>query len=155
MRLGVTLLLSAGWSVGRKGQIPLTGISGTLRMKPVLGETYMPPDCVILEGGGNAELRSWKAFGKWVNIIHRVSSFPEHAPHAARDIVTFIQSAAALGKKVMDDLNSEERRFVAEESSALVLSLLESEGGGGHGQSLSERVRRLSERALQKMAGMQ
>ena len=26
-------------------------------MKPVLGETFMPLGCVVLEGGGNAELR--------------------------------------------------------------------------------------------------
>ena len=37
-----------------------------------------------------------------------------------------------------------------EESSTLVLSLLKREGDGGDAQSLSERVRRLSERALQK-----
>ena len=38
----------------------------TFRMKPVLGETHMPLDGVILAEGGNAELRSWKAFGLWV-----------------------------------------------------------------------------------------
>ena len=81
-------------SVGRKCQIPLTGNFSTFRMKLVSGETDMPLDCVILEGGGNAELRSWKAFGQWVNIIRRVcpkSSFLEHALYTARKIVTFIQ----------------------------------------------------------------
>ena len=62
-------------SVGRKGQFLLTGKFATFRMKPVFGETYMPLDCVILKGGGNAELRSWKAFAQWVNTIRRV--FPK------------------------------------------------------------------------------
>ena len=50
----------------------------------------------------------------------------------------------------MDDLSSEERRSVVEESSTLFVSLLKREVDGANGQSLSERVRRLSERALQK-----
>ena len=108
-------------------------------------------DCVILAGERYVELRSWNAFGQWVTIIRRASpktTSPEHALYAARKIVAFIQGAAALSKKVMDDLSSEERRSVVEESSALFLSLLKREGANG--QSLSERVRRLSERALQK-----
>ena len=63
-------------SVGRKSQILLTGHFATFRLELVSGETYMPLDCVILEGGGNAELSSWKAFGQWVNIIRRVSPKP-------------------------------------------------------------------------------
>ena len=47
--------------VGRMTQIPLSGKFATFRMKPVLGETFMPLRCVILEGGGNAELRAWRA----------------------------------------------------------------------------------------------
>ena len=33
----------------------------------------MPLGCVILEGGGNAELRACKAFGQWVNTIPKRS----------------------------------------------------------------------------------
>ena len=47
----------------------------------------------------------------------------------------------------MDDLSSGKRRLVVEESSTLVLSPLKREGDVGHGQSLLERVRRLSELA--------
>ena len=74
-------------SVGRKSQIPLSGKFATFRLKPVFGETFMPLGCVILEGGGNADLRSWKAFGQWVNAVRRASSKsvpPEHAVCAAR-----------------------------------------------------------------------
>ena len=49
--------------VGRMSQIPLCGKFATFRMKPVLGETFMRLGCIILEGGGSAELRAWKAFG--------------------------------------------------------------------------------------------
>ena len=49
----------------------------------------------------------------------------------------------------MDDLSSEERRSVAEESSALVLSLLKRDGDW-IGQSPSERVRPWSKRAPKK-----
>ena len=68
----------------------------------------MPLGCVILEGGGNAELRSWKAFGHWVNTIRRAP--PELALYTARQIVNFIQGGDTLSKKVMEDLSSEERR---------------------------------------------
>ena len=100
-----------------------------------------------------AELRSWKALGQWVNTIRRASQQsvpPEHALYAARKIVTFIQGGGTLSKKVMEDLSSEERMSVVEESSSMVLSLLKREGVGAHCQVLSERVRRVSERALQK-----
>ena len=50
----------------------------------------------------------------------------------------------------MEDLSSEERRSVVDESSSMVLSLLKRKGVGAHCQALSERVRRLSERALEK-----
>ena len=67
-------------SAVRKGQILLTGNFGTFRLMPVSGETCMPSDCVMMEGLGNAELRSWKAFGQWVIIMNRVSpSSREHA----------------------------------------------------------------------------
>ena len=56
-------------------------------------------------------------------------------------IVAFIQGSATLSKKVMGKLSSEERSSVAEESSALVLSLLKRDGDCGIGQALSERVR--------------
>ena len=108
-----------------------------------MGETRMPMDCVILAGGGSAELRSWKAFGQWVSIIRKASpktTIPEHALYAARKIVAFIQGITS----------SEERSSLVEESSSLVLSLLSREDDCGTSQSLSERVRRLSEVALQK-----
>ena len=62
---------------GRKSQILLSGKFATLRMKLAYGETSMPLGCVILEGGGNVDLRSRKAFGL-VNAIRRVS--PEFVP---------------------------------------------------------------------------
>ena len=78
----------------------------------------MPHGCVILEGGRNAELRSWKAFSQWVNTLRSVSQksvFPEHASYAAREIDTFIQGGDTLSNEVMDVLSSEERRSVVEE----------------------------------------
>ena len=114
----------------------------------------MPLGCVSLEGGGNAELRSWKAFGQWINTTRRASPRsmpPEHALYSERQIVTLIQDGDTLSKKVMEDLSSEELRSVVEESSSMVLSLLMREGVGAHCQALSERARRLSERALQKL----
>ena len=95
-------------------------------MKIASGETFMPLECVILEGGGNAELRAWKAFGQWVNTIRKAAPkpvAPEHALYAARKIVLFIQGGDTLSKKVMEDLSPEERRSVVEESSSIVLSL--------------------------------
>ena len=77
--------------VGRMCQIPLSGKCATFRMKPVLGETFMPLGCVILEGGGNTELRVWKAFGQWVNTIRTrmppeklLSSFKAATPSERR-----------------------------------------------------------------------
>ena len=107
----------------------------------------------ILEGGGNAELRAWKAFGQWVNTIRKATPKPvnpEHALYAARSIVIFIQFGDTLGKKVMEDLSSEERRPVVDESSSIVLSLLKRDCVSAQCQMLSERVRRLAERALQE-----
>ena len=77
-------------------------------MKPVLGETFMPLVCVILEGGGNAELRSWKAFGQRVNTIRKAS--PQFSHSRTRTVrckkkkVTFIQGGDTLSEKVMKDL---------------------------------------------------
>ena len=68
------------------------------------------------------------------------TTMPEHALYAARKIVAFIQGMTS----------SEERSSVVKESSSLVLSLLSREGDCGTSQSLSEKVRRLSEVALQK-----
>ena len=51
--------------VGRMCKTPWSGKFATFRMKPVLGETFMPLGCVILEGGGNAELKAWKSFCHW------------------------------------------------------------------------------------------
>ena len=47
----------------RQGRSLLTGGLATFHLRPVLGETRMPMACVILAGGSNTELRSWKAFG--------------------------------------------------------------------------------------------
>ena len=113
----------------------------------------MPLGCVILEGGGNAELRGWKAFGQWVNTIRKASPksvIPERALYAARKIVTFVQGGDTFSKKVMEDLSSAERKSFVDESSSIVPSLLKRECVGANCQMLSERVRRLSERALQK-----
>ena len=90
-------------SAGRKSQILLAGKFSTFRMKLVLGETFMPLGCVILEGGGNG-----KAFGQWVNTIRRASPKsvpPEHALFAARNIVTFNQGGDTLSKKVMEHMS--------------------------------------------------
>ena len=82
------------------------------------GETFMPMGFVILEGGGNAELRAWKAFGQWINIIPKalpVTDPPKHARYAARKIVNFIQGSDTLSMKVMDDLSTTERWSLVEE----------------------------------------
>ena len=50
----------------------------------------------------------------------------------------------------MEELSSTEHKSVVDESSSIVLSLLKRECVGAHCQMLSERVRRLSERALQR-----
>ena len=151
-RPGVMLRPQYWVKVGRMCQIPVSGKFATFHMKPVSGETFMPLECVILEGGGNAELGAWKAFDQWVNTIRKAApkpAIPEHVLYAAR-IVIVIQGGDTISKKVMEDLSSEERRSVVDESSSIVLSLLKREGVGAHCQMLSERVRRLSERALQK-----
>ena len=143
-------------SAGRVGQLTLSGKFAKFLMKTVLGETFMPLGCVILEGGGNAELRAWKAFGQWINTIRKafpVSDLPEHARYAATKIVNFIQGSDTLSRKVMDDLSTTERRSLVEESTLLVLSFLKREGSGAQCCMLTERVRRLADRALQKGLG--
>ena len=138
---------------GRVGQLTLSDKFAKFRLKPVLGETFMPLGCVILEGGGNAELRAWKAFGQWIKIIRKalpVTDPPEHARYAARKIVNFIQGSDTLSMKVMDDLSTTKRWSLVEESTLLVLSFLRREGSGAQCYMLTERVRRLAERVLQK-----
>ena len=140
-------------SSGRVDQLTLSGKFVKFRMKPVLGESFMPLECVILEGGGIAELRAWKVFGQWINIIRKalpVTDPAEHARYAATKIVNFIQGSDTLSMKVMDDLSTTERWSLVEESTLLVLSFLKREGSGAQCYMLSERVRRLAERALQK-----
>ena len=113
----------------------------------------MPLGCVILEGGGNAEKGAWKAFGQWVNTIRKATPkpvIPEHTLYAARNVVTFIQGGDTLSKKVMEDLSPEERKSVEDEGSSIVLSLLKRECVSAPCQVLSERVRGLAQRALQK-----
>ena len=113
----------------------------------------MPLGCVILEGGGNAELRAGKAFGQKVTTIRKASRksvLPEHALYAVRKIVSFIQGGDTLNKKVVEDLRSAEHKSVSDESSSIVVSLLKRECVGAHCQLLSERVRRPSVRELQK-----
>ena len=111
----------------------------------------MPFDCVILEGGGNAELGAWKAFGQWVNTICRESpnsSLNTHCvPHSKS---SSSHNNDTLCKKVMTDLSAMECSPIIKESSNLVLSLLKREEDNSNGQSLSERVRCWSEGALQK-----
>ena len=96
-------------SSGRVGQLTLSRKFAKFRMKPVLGETFMPLGCVILEGGGNAELRAWKAFGQWINTIRKAFPVTDPPEHAARKIVNFIQGSDTLSMKVMDDLSATER----------------------------------------------
>ena len=119
----------------------------------------MPLGCVILEGGGNAELRAWKAFGQWVNTIRKASpkiSFPRTRVVCRQENCHFfIQGGDTLRKKVMEDLSSAEHKSVVDESSSIVFFLLKHECVGAHCQMPSDRVRRLSERALQKRARMQ
>ena len=76
---------------------------------------------------------------------------PAHALYAAGKIDIFIQGGDTLSKKVMEDLSSEERGSVVDESSSLVRSLLKRESVDAHCQELSERVRKFSERAIQKV----
>ena len=142
------------WALsGKVGQATLSGKFAKFRMKPVLGETFMPLGCVILEGGGNVELRAWKAFGQWINIIRRALPAPdppEHARYAARKIVNFIQGKDTLSMKVMEDLDATERWSLVEECALLVLSFLKRAVSGAQFCMLTERVRRFAERALQK-----
>ena len=63
-------------------QIPLSRKFAIFRMKPVLGETFMPLGCVILEGGGNSELRAWTGQRK----ASPKSVIPEHVLYAARKL---------------------------------------------------------------------
>ena len=110
----------------------------------------MPLGCVILEGGGNAELRAWKAVGQWINTIRKafpVTDPPEHARYAARKIVNFIQGSDTLSRKVMDDLSTTERLSLVEESTLLVLSFLKRKGFWRsvlHADRTSETIRRTS-----------
>ena len=100
----------------------------------------MPLGCVILEGGGNAEPRAWKAFGRWsIRSAKRPLKpvTPEHALYAASKIVIFIQGGDTIGKKVMEDMSSEERRSVVDEGSSIVFSLLKRECVGAQCQMLS------------------
>ena len=86
----------------------------------------MPLGRVILEGGGNAELRAWKVFDQWINTIRKTSPAsdpPEHARYAARKIVNFIQGRDTLSIKVMNDLSVAERRSLVEERARCWYSL--------------------------------
>ena len=134
-------------------QNPSSGKFAIFRMEPVFGESFMPLGCIILEGGGNAKSRAWKAFGQWGQ--HDPQSVPkpitpEHTLCAVRKIVIFVQGGDTLSKKVMEDLSSEERRSVVDQISSIVLSLLKRECVSAQCQMPSEQVRRLAERALQK-----
>ena len=103
----------------------------------------MPLRCVILDGGGNADLR------------HDPQSVPKFSHSRTRVVCRqenchFIEGGDTLSKKVMEDLSSAEHKSVIDESSSIVFSLLKCECVGDHCQTLSERVRRLCERVLQK-----
>ena len=64
-----------------EGHIARTDSFPNFRMKPVSGKTHMPLDSQILEGGGNAKLKAWRAFVRGSNIVRvgRKASRPEHA----------------------------------------------------------------------------
>ena len=101
-------------------QTPLFGKFATFRVKPVLGETFMPLGCVILEEPG-------KPSANGSNTIRKASPksvILEHALYAVSKIVIFIQGGDTLSKKVMEHLSSVERRSVVDESSSIALSLL-------------------------------
>ena len=107
---------------------------------PVFGELFMPLGCIILEGGGNAELRAWKAFGQWVNTIRTAS------PVVCRQENCYLHSRWRHPQQEGDgrlELRREEvccRRELVDR----LLSLLKRECVGAHCQMISE------ERALQK-----
>ena len=139
--------------VVRMCQIPLSGKFATFRMKPVLGETFMPLGCVILEGADNAELRVWKAFGQWVNTIRKAT--PNQSPRTCfvcRQKFCHLHSRWRHTQQEGDG-RLELRRAQVCCRRGLVdrpLSLLTRECVSAQCQMLSERVRRLAERALQK-----
>ena len=140
-------------SSGTEKQTPLSSKFVTFRMKPVLDETFMPLGCVIPEGGGNAELRAWKAVGQWINTIRRastVSKLPEHALYATKKIVMFTQSSDSFSTQVMNDLRQDECRSLVDECTLEVLSLLKQLRVDAQCHSLLERGRRWADRALQK-----
>ena len=76
--------------------------------------------------------------GQTVRRVSPNSRKPEHARYAAGKILIFTQGNDTLRQKVLTDLSAEERGFVVEESSDLVLSLWKRETDCGNGQSLSE-----------------
>ena len=82
-------------------QTTSSGKFATFRMKPVLGETFMPLGCVILEGGGNAELRVWEAFGQWVirSASDPKTSHPRTCVVCRQNLFIFIQGGNTFGKK--------------------------------------------------------
>ena len=116
------------------------------------GEAHKSIDCVSLEGGGNAELRVWKALSGSTSSAESLQTHPkpEHALFAAWEIIILVQGGDALAKKAMADLSPEGRCLAVEESSNLVLSLLKRDADSGSGQTLSKLVRRWSQRALHK-----
>ena len=85
--------------LGRMSQIPLSGKFPTFRMKPVLGETFMPLGCVILVGGGNAVLRAWKAFGQWINTMRKASPKSQNTRCMPPGKLSFSFKVATLSKK--------------------------------------------------------
>ena len=88
----------------------------------------MPLGCVILEGGGNAELRAWKAFGQWVNTIRKVTPKPVIQEHAfcvaQKKWLPSIQGGDTLQQEGDGRLDPEELKSVVDEGSSIVLSPL-------------------------------
>ena len=83
-------------------------------------------------------MRAWKAFGQWVNTIRKASpksTIPEHALYAARKLVK--EGGGRF-------------EFSRAQVSSIAFFLFKRECVGAHCHMLSERVRRLSERALLK-----
>ena len=92
-RLEVTLLPNNGQLQNAKDDHPLDWWSCDFSFEACFGRNPHAYGVRHLAGGINAELRSLKAFGQWVNIIRKASPktpSPEHALYAARKIVAFI-----------------------------------------------------------------
>ena len=94
-----------------EGHVARTGSFPIFRTKPVSGETHMPLDSEILEGGGNVKLKAWRAFGRGSNVIRfaRKASRLEHALFSGHNITIVTQGNESLAKMVMTAMSSDDR----------------------------------------------